>query len=247
MNIRGRVNVVQAEELARPHIERRDEAGLAGDQEDYHDDREADQAAVEAPLLHPGVARHTDRDQHPGQHDRDQRHHEDAVVGGEPGRRAGVAGGGPQRLEELLAQHRPVDRRPEPHDEPPPGGGHHEAEPAAQDAALPDVVTTGPGGSDDETGVGDDEERDPHPRDEDRVQQVALRERKLEGPLDHAQRHHVGGQAGVDHGVPDGPAPDQAGRVAEEESRSLFAQCPCRHMYPPVIQRGSPQTVEGSS
>src|SRR5208282_6582333 len=53
----------------------------------------------------------------------------------------------------------------------------------------------------------------------------------VRGPCDDAQRHHVGGQAGVDHRVSDRPAADQARRLAEEESRSLLAECSSRHRY----------------
>ena len=110
------------------------------------------------------------------------------------------------------------------------GDGHHKPDPAAQDPALPDVVTTGPRDRDDQARVGDDEERDPDPGDEDRSDQLALGEgRPGEGELVDAQRHEVRGQARVDDGVPDRPAADETSRFTQEECRGLAADCFSRH------------------
>ena len=229
----GRVGVVDAEELVRFEVERADEAGVRVDQQQDDHDGEADHAADEAPALDLRVTGHADGDQEAGQRDRDQGHDEDPVVRAEP--RVAAAGPGPlergpQRLEQLNRQDVAVDRRPQPEDEPPAGRGHHEADAAAQDPGLPDVIAAGPRNRDDEPGIGDHQERNPDSPDDHSRYELALREgRPGKGELVDAERHEVGRQARVDQRVPDRPAADQACRLAEEESRSLLAECSCRH------------------
>ncbi len=198
-----RVGVADPEDLVRLLVERADKRRVAVDQQQYHNDREADQAPVEAPLLDPGVSRHAERHQQAGQRDGDDRHHEYPGMRGKPGGAAGIAECRPQRLEQLDGQDVAVDRRPQPQDEPPAGGRHHEAEAAAQDPALPDVIPAGPRNSDDQPGIGDHQEGDPHPGDQDRGEQLPLRNEGLEREFVDAEGDDVGGQAGIDHRVPD--------------------------------------------
>ena len=78
------------------------------------------------------------------------------------------------RLEELDIEHRAVDRRPQPENEPPARGREDEADGTPEYSTLPDVVASGARNGHDQAGVGDHEERDPHPRDQDRRQQLSL-------------------------------------------------------------------------
>ena len=213
---RARVGVLEPEQLGRLGVERGDEGVPGDDQHDDHHDQHAEQPAVEAPLLYLRVPAHAERDEGARDHHREQRDDERPGRGGEPLRAARRVERRPERLEELLGEHGPVDRRPQPEDEPPAGRGHHEPESAAEDAGLPHVVAAGPGDRDDEAAVGDDEERHPDAGDEDGREQLAVRYGVLISEFHQAQRDDVSGQAGVDHRVADRPAADQTGRFPQE-------------------------------
>ena len=227
VRVRGRVGVADTEQLVRLKVERAHEVAVIVDQQQHDDDREADQATVEAPFLEPRIAPHADRDQQASQHDRDQRHRENPCVGAEPdgaAARPGPLHRGPDRLEELNGEDVAVDRRPQPQDEPPAGGRHDEAQPAVENPGLPDVVASGSRDCHDQARIGDHQERHPDAGDDNRGDDLALRKsRSGKCELVDRQRHEVSRQARIDNRVSDGPASDQASRLSQEERWRLAA------------------------
>ena len=204
--------------VVRPRVERADERVLRVEEEQAEDDREAEQAAVEADLLQLRVAAHAERDEERREDGGDDRGGEDALRLAPEGDAAVPADDCRERLEELLHEDVRVDGDPVPVDEPPAADGEHEADPAADHAADPDVVAARPRHDRDQRRVDDRLEEEVGAREEHRrEQETRLRDERPEGEDVEAERDQVDREGRVDERVLDRPAAHEAGGLPYEE------------------------------
>jgi hypothetical protein len=167
----------RAEQARRLAVEGALEVALAVYEQQPAYDHQAGDADPEADLLDARVGLHAHR--HDDAHEREhyQAGHEDACLAGEEGGDAGPAKRVGERREELDDQDVGVDRRPEEQGEPPSGDGQHEAKPAAQHPALPRVVAARARHDAHQHRVSDDKESSEHAEQQDRGEQLAVRDR----------------------------------------------------------------------
>ena len=227
-------------------VERALEAAPRSEQHHDEHDGQGDHADVEADLLDLRVALHPQRDQVPRQHHRREDHDEQAVVGRQEVGQAVPLEGRGERLQHLDVEDVPVDRRPVPQDEPPAGDREDERDPSPHHAALPHVVPARTRHDRDQPRVGDDQERDEDPRDQQRGKHLSGRhEREHRQGEEQPQRHEVHRHERVQERVELGPPLDEAGRLAQEQGRSLTYRS---HLHPlPGTERPISRSRAGSS
>ena len=197
-------------------VEIGDEGCIVPEQEQQENDRQANQPAPEAELLHPGIPFHADGNV--DEYDETHRQHADELSGGggrEPQGGIFEARDRQQGCVYLIGQHLTIERRPQPQDEPPAGDRQHKTNGAVQDAALPDVVTSCARHGRDQAGVYDhfedgEDGSNHHPGYQAAPEVIAV------GEDEQAEGNQVDRESGINERIEHRPGSHQAACLANE-------------------------------